>query len=244
MAGNENELSESLFIQQYPFAWTLENNIHVWKFPLIKTELSFLTISENELASRFRFEDDKNRFAIARHSLRLLLSKYLSLSPLEIHISAEKGQKPRIVNSLSRLHFNISHSGEWILVAVANSETGIDIEKINPAFSYHELLPDHFSKREINYISEATDPLAAFYYLWTRKESLVKARGTGLRNNLKEIDVLDPGALITLLTESWKLESFTISASYPASVACHSGIEEIIYYDGEDLLRQQFISKP
>jgi 4'-phosphopantetheinyl transferase len=244
MAGHENELSENLFIQQYPFTWTLENNLHVWKFPVINTKLSFLTISENELASRFRFEDDKYRFAIARHSLRLILSKYLSLSPLEIHIAAEKGQKPRVLNSLSGIQFNISHSGEWILVAVANSETGIDIEKIDPAFSYQELLPDHFSEKEINYISEAADPLVAFYYLWTRKESLIKARGTGLRDHLKEMDVLDPDALFALQAESWKLESFNISAMYPAAVACHSSVEKIIYYNGEDLLRQHFISTP
>jgi 4'-phosphopantetheinyl transferase len=242
--GQENELSENLFTQQYPFPWTLENNLHVWKFPVIKTKLSFLTISENELASRFRFEDDKYRFAIARHSLRLILSKYLSLSPLAIHISAEKGQKPRIHNSSSGIHFNISHSGEWILVAVANSEAGIDIEKIDPAFSYQELLPDHFSEKEINYISEAPDPLVAFYYLWTRKESLIKARGTGLRDHLKETDVLGPDSLIALQAESWKLESFNISALYPASVAYNSRVEKIIYYNGEALLRQHFISEP
>jgi 4'-phosphopantetheinyl transferase len=242
--GQENELSENLFTQQYPFPWTLENNIHVWKFPVIKTKLSFLTLSENELASRFRFEDDKYRFAIARHALRLLLSKYLSLPPLAIHISAEKGQKPRILNSSSDIRFNISHSGEWILIAVANSEMGVDIEKINPAFSYQELLPDHFSEKEINYISGSANPLAAFYFLWTRKESLIKGRGTGMRDHLRETDILDPEALMALMAESWKLESFNISALYPASVACYSGIEKIIYYDGEELLRQHFISEP
>ena len=227
----EQELksAEILFTNPDQNSWELGNSVHLWKFPVSPTGFSFLTEPEKEFAGRFRFEADRNRYAVGRRALRFLLSKYLSVSPMEIIISAEKGQKPFISNPSSNIQFNVSHSGDWVLVVFANTPVGIDIERINPEFSYKELLQDHFSEAEQAFISKAADPVSAFYYLWTRKEALTKAWGTGLQENLKQVNVLDLHSIIEMDNKSWQLKSFNISGDYSAAIAYPSNSESIIF---------------
>jgi 4'-phosphopantetheinyl transferase len=216
--------------------WKPGRDVHIWKLPAVQMVSSLLTPAENEFAGRFRFEDDRNRFAVGRHALRLLLSNYLSVSPASFSISTEMGQRPLISNLSAQMHFNISHSGEWVLVAFAKEELGIDIEKIDTDFAYEDILPDHFSEAEQAFVLSAADPTAAFYYLWTRKEALTKAWGTGLQENLKQVAVLDEDSLMEMNNKSWKLESFHLSAFYPAAIAFSAALENIHYFDGANLV--------
>jgi 4'-phosphopantetheinyl transferase len=226
----EIKSTEIQFTNHDQNSWELGNSVHVWKFPVIKTGFSLLTEPEKEFAGRFRFEADRDRYAVGRQALRFLLSKYLSVSPMKIIISAEKGQKPFISKPSSNIQFNVSHSGDWVLIAFANTPVGIDIEKINPEFSYKELLQDHFSEAEQTFISEAADPVSAFYYLWTCKEALTKCWGTGLQENLKPVNVLDLHSIIEMNNKSWQLKSFNISADYPAAIAYPFESENIIFF--------------
>jgi 4'-phosphopantetheinyl transferase len=228
----QENLTEPSFINRDQFPLELESSVHVWKFPVTETEFTLLTPAEKELAARFRFDGDRNRFSVGRQALRLLLSRYLCLPPTEIVIAGEKNQKPFIDHPSSDIHFNISHSGNWVLIAFAKDELGIDIEKMNTRFSYDGLLEDHFSAAEKTYISRSADPVAAFYFLWTRKEALTKARGTGLQENLKEIVVLDLNGLFEIGNQSWKLKSFNISLEYPAAIAFSGSVDNIVYFDG------------
>jgi 4'-phosphopantetheinyl transferase len=212
--------------------WQLGNDIHIWKFPSAMASVSLLTASEKNISSRFRFEQDRKRFTAGRYALRLLLSKYLSTDLSEISIIAEPGQKPFVSIPSNHIHFNISHSGEWVLIAFANQEVGIDIEMANPAFEFHDLLEEHFSEEEQQFIKDSGDPSSTFFYLWTRKEALTKAWGTGLQENLKQILVLTD---LTLYNNHWNLESFYVSANYPAAVAFSDQRKIICYFDGTGL---------
>ena len=224
--------SEPVFVKPgYEFP-DLKGSVHVWKFPVIPIELPLLTLSEQEFAGRFVFEEDRNRYSVARHSLRFLLSKYLSSDPDEIHISDERNQKPFLIRPVSLIHFNVSHSGDWVLLAFANEELGIDIEKMNVNFTYTQLLGEHFSEREQSYIHECGNPALAFYFMWTRKEALTKAWGTGLQENLKKVDIMDSDTVIVKQQKTWKLKSFCISNEYPAALAYPANLENIFYFDG------------
>jgi 4'-phosphopantetheinyl transferase len=236
MLDQANSSTVVRFIEPVLKVWNPGNDIHIWKFPAIKVNSPFLTSSENNIASRFRLEDDRNRFTVGRHALRLLLSEYLSVGPSEISISSEIGKKPFVSNPSSEIHFNMSHSGNWILIAFAKNELGIDIEKIDFDFAFQDILPEHFSEAEQVFIAAAADPLAAFYYMWTRKEALTKAWGTGLQENLKQVTVLEAGPLIENGQKSWTLASFCVSEFYPAAIAFIGKLENIIYFDGNALI--------
>jgi 4'-phosphopantetheinyl transferase len=228
----ESQVKVIEFIRPGPSAWKLDNHVHVWKFPVRDNGFSLLTDPEKEFASRYRFEGDRNRFIIGRQSLRLLLSKYLSVGPMDISIKSENGQKPFVSDPSCKIHFNISHSGDWVLIAVATEELGIDVEKINPSFDFKDLLQEHFNEPEQLFISKAADPVSAFYYLWTRKEALTKARGTGLQENLKMVSALDEYSSSDLNKKILKLESFHVSNFYPAAIAYSGRLENIIFFDG------------
>jgi len=236
MTNQENQSQIIRFIQPDPFSWQLESEIHVWKFPVVATDLSLLTSAEKSVAARFRFEADKNRFAIGRQAVRFLSSEYLKLKPLDIGIDSYEGNKPVIGNPSCNLHFNISHSGEWVLIGFANHSLGIDIEEVNQDFHYEDLLDEHFSEMERSFINNAEVPALAFYYLWTRKEALTKAWGTGLQENLKKVYSLHSEVTQSKNAENWSIQSFQISSSYQAAIAYQATARNPIYLDGARIL--------
>jgi 4'-phosphopantetheinyl transferase len=229
----EDHIKPVQFVQPDKNTWTFGNHIHVWKFPAVKSEFSFLTESERAFAKRFRSEEDSNRFSVGRQSLRFLLSKYLSVNPSEIMISTDAGRKPVMISPLSNFHFNISHSGDWVMLAFANDAIGIDIEKIDPDFKFDPLLKDHFSVPEHAFISGSPDPVSSFYYVWTRKEALTKGWGTGMQENLKSVEVLGKEFYSNHSADLWNLESFKISTLYPAALAFQGPTKNVKYFDGQ-----------
>ncbi|WP_155593735.1 4'-phosphopantetheinyl transferase family protein [Lysinibacillus cavernae] len=70
--------------------------------------------------------------------------------------------------------FNLSHSGDWIVLAVTTTgRIGIDIEEIKPVNK--EIIHYALSEAELQLVSH--QPLHVFYELWTLKEACFK---TGL----------------------------------------------------------------
>ena len=79
--------------------------------------------------------------------------------------------------------FNVSHSGQYIVMAVSNKDIGVDIEE-NKEKDMSSLIRI-FNEAEAKMIKEHAD----FYYLWCAKESLIKCIGSSI-NRIKEIPAL------------------------------------------------------
>ena len=77
------------------------------------------------------------------------------------------------------LSFNLSHSGEWALCAVANGEVGCDVEKIDPA---HLRVAERFysatEKEQLAAADNEEERVLRFFRMWTLKESFIKAANT------------------------------------------------------------------
>jgi 4'-phosphopantetheinyl transferase len=155
---------------------------------------------------------------------------------MDIDIVAEKGSKPFVRYPITEIRFNISHSGNWVVIALDSEELGIDIEKINSSFDYAIILTEHFTSSEQSFIHNAENPSSAFYFLWTRKEALVKALGRGLQENLKIFSVLDGDKFSDEHARTWKIKSFNVGEEYSASLAYCSQPSEICFLDGSQLL--------
>jgi 4'-phosphopantetheinyl transferase len=235
MSHSENRIKEFVFVQPDQVDWKLGNEVHVWKFPAIPSDFSELNDQEKIVAERFRFEGDRNRYVTGRKSLRNLLAKYHSVDMSDIHIIGEKGQKPQVISPNSTIRFNISHSGEWVVIALAQEELGIDIEWIDSAFDYSNILMEHFGMAERQFISSAENPLSAFYFLWTRKEALAKAEGSGLPENLSWVSVLGRDSISGSNKKKWNIKSFNLSPDYPVSLVYSDSLREIFYFDGSHL---------
>jgi 4'-phosphopantetheinyl transferase len=216
----------------------LASSVDTWKVKissekkLLNFFLQMFNKEETAKALRYRDEEDMQRYVFGRGALRFLLGKYLNKFPNTIQFTSGPDKKPLLnKNSGDNLHFNISHSGDFILIAISDSEVGVDIEKINADFSYQEILNSNFSKEEIDFIQNSVRPIESFYLLWTRKESLVKATSKGLVDNLNLISVLDglfnAGNEIIDSPDSWDIHSFKIEEKYLGSIACYMHIKTI-----------------
>jgi 4'-phosphopantetheinyl transferase len=211
--------------------FTINNSADVWRIrisahvPLISKLWLLLNADEQERANRYYREQDKQRFIVSRAGLRVLLGKYTNQPPQEMEFEIGDNKKPRIKNSgLINLHYNISHSGNYVLVAVADSEVGIDVEKPDPNLHYREIMDISFSPDEINYVETLPPQLESFYTLWTRKEALLKATAKGIDDGLKFIPAVNGTHTINSDTigseKSWIVSSFKVDPDHIGCLAC------------------------
>ena len=91
--------------------------------------------------------------------------------------------KPFIGN-MSDLHFNISHSGDYAICAVSDTEVGCDIEKTGELKM--NLAERFFTPEERLVVKTPED----FFKIWVKKESVVKCTGEGLSRGLDTFSVL------------------------------------------------------
>jgi 4'-phosphopantetheinyl transferase len=145
-----------------------------------------LSAGELEKALRFRFIQDQRRYIVTHAILRIILGGYLNSMPNKIEFISNDYGKPSLPEKFKKIHFNLSHSkGLSALVFSTKSEIGIDVEKIDPEFDFDLIANTHFSNAENNFIlAENGQSRKRFYTLWTRKEALLKAVGTGIGENL------------------------------------------------------------
>ncbi len=85
--------------------------------------------------------------------------------------------------------FNLSHAGEYAVLAVAPVPVGIDLEQMH-AENFLSLGKSFLCKSEYRLLEQSSDRHALFYDLWTRKESYLKMTGTGLLKDPTLVRVL------------------------------------------------------
>jgi 4'-phosphopantetheinyl transferase len=90
------------------------------------------------------------------------------------------------------LGFNLSHTADQALVAVANTEiVGVDIEEQREVQDLEHMAASHFAKAELDeWRALPVDrQIEGFFAAWTRKEAYVKACGAGLSMPLPSFEV-------------------------------------------------------
>ena len=91
------------------------------------------------------------------------------------------------------LQFNITHSGELVMVAMAlDTELGVDVEWHNERTDPHRVARRAFSKREQQALCNLPEHLqrAYFFALWTCKEALVKCTGLGIHSGMANFEIV------------------------------------------------------
>ncbi len=87
--------------------------------------------------------------------------------------------KPSFLPPHDDHHFNISHSGDYVVMAMADTEIGVDVERIGRAKDYKKLLR-FFYDHEKNRVLTSPDGENEFYKIWTFREAFSKLAGVGL----------------------------------------------------------------
>lgn len=141
------------------------------------------------------------------------LEKYLSAAGKTrlsdcAHIEKSVNDKPYF-KDYPDIRFSISHSGNLVVLAMSETEVGIDIEEIKPR-NFEAVVNRHFSEDEKK---EAAD-LEGFLRVWTRKEAYLKLTGEGL-GGLADADV---SSQITYSGSPLKFTSLDIFKGYAGAV--------------------------
>ena len=136
-----------------------------------KTLLEKVSDLQKEKAFKYKNEIDQVRSLASSYLINKLSKELLLFNDMG---------KPFFENGPS---FNVSHSGQYIVMAVSNKDIGVDIEE-NKEKDMSSLIRI-FNEAEAKMIKEHAD----FYYLWCAKESLIKCIGSSI-NRIKEIPAL------------------------------------------------------
>lgn len=165
---------------------------------------SWLPKDELKKVSRYIQHSDQEKGLMVRGFLRGLLSivakdnhadKQL-LSPEFWRFEYGDKGKPRLTSeqlACSGLTFNISHSGDWLVIAVLSdthqqmSELGVDVERYRQSTNIYPILNHYFTQEETQALLALPNALQRdrFFDLWALKESYIKAKGLGLALSLK-----------------------------------------------------------
>jgi 4'-phosphopantetheinyl transferase len=208
--------------------------IHVWHadirtFRIFNLE-GYLSREELDRARLFRFEMDFTRFVTARGLLRVILSRYLPLKARDIAFEYDENGKPGLKgNSTDGIQFNVSHSGDKIIMAfVRGKRVGVDVEKVDASIAGLELAKQYFSLREVAEIEDSPDEEKAkmFYRIWTRKEALLKAIGIGLGGLSKDLCLVH-GDDVYLDETQWEVLDLYFTQGYAAAFAVEGAIGDL-----------------
>lgn len=141
----------------------------------------FDNITQQKICSYYQHNDQLIAFTSQ------LLQKYYLASMLDINInelqfSFTEYHKPFIATPFAlarKLNYNVAHSQDYVVMAIysgSDFHIGVDIEYIDHKLDIDPMSPIVFSVSEQQLIGKSN---INFFKLWTKKEALIKALGTG-----------------------------------------------------------------
>ena len=171
-----------------------EKAVQVWVLndSLIEQACSALvhTLSQDERQRAYAYKQERhrNRFIARRGLLRWLVGRYLACKPESVRFGFTPFGKPALQWPVApRLAFSISQTDGMALLAFAwDCSIGVDAEQRADGVNITAVGRQIFSLVEEKALDTAkTDPVTVFFRIWTRKEALLKALGTGLSHQPK-----------------------------------------------------------
>ena len=156
----------------------------------------------------FRRKEPAYVSVVAGLLLQELVEKQLGIHPDELVLEKNENGKPWIEDH-PEFYFNISHAGDYVVLAYGDVPLGIDIEQIRAqnmhvakrCYTEAEYAyvtgADSEENHEVKIGTDMTMPIPSmdindrFFYLWTMKESYLKLTGDGISVPLNSFEI-DP----------------------------------------------------
>lgn len=156
-------------------------------------------LSEPERARAESFHNvvARRRFTSATALVKVAVAGWAGCDPFDVRLRRECPDcgrlhgRPEVVGGTP--HVSLSHAGDRVAVALyEHGPVGVDVEQVNPDVDVDSMLGFVFGEAERRVFGAIEDPsarLQAFYHCWTRKESVLKATGDGLRLPMSNVTV-------------------------------------------------------
>jgi 4'-phosphopantetheinyl transferase len=226
--------------------WRLDTDVAT-----IQELRTLLSAAEIVQADRFVQASDGARYTVAHGRLRQIIASYTGLNAESLRFLHTDAGKPFLplecMPSAADLRFNLSHSSDVAVLAVANGvDVGADIEQVRAVDS--AVVACFFDPDEQRDLAQlpAENWLRGFYRCWTRKEAVLKASGYGLNAPLDSFSVTvsrgdrawvrrASGPLVG--ATKWSLLSFSVATEMIGAIAVVSDREhricDILEFTGE-----------
>lgn len=141
-----------------------------------------LSSDERARIRSYRYPDAADRYIVTRALVRTVLGERLGTAPRDVPVHRTDTGKPIVTGGA---HFNVSHSGELVLLAVsADCDIGVDIERRRSLARVEALVQRWLSPREredvASLVGSGLEPSDAFLRIWSIKEARLKALGVGI----------------------------------------------------------------
>ncbi|CAD6191618.1 unnamed protein product [Caenorhabditis auriculariae] len=194
---------------------------------------SFLCVTEDDVAQQheFHYRDDSLACLVGRLLARCAAATSLSLNWSQVGFGRTSRGKPFVASHPDGYHFNVSHQGDFVVLASSSCPVGVDVMKVDEsrcssASAQIQRLERQFTALELRTVrNPANNSLRwrAFYRIWCLKESVLKATGIGLATNLRDYEFVvdrqthEPGCFITstkFLMEKELQEDFIFEESF------------------------------
>jgi phosphopantetheine--protein transferase-like protein len=194
----------------------------------LQTYRECLSADERRRAAAFATTVLSARYIAAHVALRILLGQTLNMPAQNIRFEAGLHGKPRLASPQNgrSLHFNLSHSADCALIGIANTEIGVDIERVQPLTDLDAIAAMVLTaeEREQFQTLEADDQMNWFYRCWVAKEACMKESGRGLALDPRNIRTfLCDGASVGIADDMrWHIQDVPVEAGYRACFAIRS----------------------
>lgn len=133
-----------------------------------------ISLLHPERQARVRAFGD-SRSALLTLAAGLLLYAAFGEQTRSAHLERGMRGKPRLAD---RAPFNITHAGDFAVLALSEQTVGVDLERFRP-IDWQRISARFFHPEEQAYLSHSLEPEKDFFRIWTLKESYLKAEGTG-----------------------------------------------------------------
>lgn len=128
----------------------------------------------------------KNQICAAGLLLDYALRQHIP--SIKLPVLPEVDEKGKPVLGGHEVHFNLSHSHDYVVCAISSANIGIDIEKIQGLNL--SLSKRIFAEKELMKFEQLSEEkqLDYIYETWTKKESVLKLTGDGLKIDMRQLD--------------------------------------------------------
>lgn len=204
--------------------------------------LEYVSETKKKQVNKYNRFIDAERTLIGAVMARYALCKRLKIKNSDLVFDLNKYKKPIVIKP-NEIHFNISHSGSWVVCVVDDNKIGVDVEIVRPINFI--IAKKFFSQKEYTYLLNQNEKmkLKYFYRLWTLKESYIKAEGKGMSIPLNSFTINETNNCIQVYDDG-KLQDYVFHQSFLDSntsfAICASDVSEInsFYFSIEQFVKE------
>ncbi|MDA0909946.1 MAG: 4'-phosphopantetheinyl transferase superfamily protein [Proteobacteria bacterium] len=159
--------------------------LNLIKFDALEA-LNILPLEIREYVRDLKLERKRVEYIASQWLRYKLLSECLGVATTELRFSKTSNGRPFLIDSM--LDFNISHTRDYVVIAIAKGQRiGVDVQTKKEKVDVLAIAKQYFAKSEYDLIAAKKGEGAqrdVFYWLWAYKEASLKLTGEGVANGL------------------------------------------------------------